>query len=275
MKYGLPVVVFCVVFLFSCRLGKQVNYSGGQKITTHYVECPRRSTSYTVLAKTVYRDSANNRLQSRETYLRHNTCFSRDDFFYREIRFDSAGNRSKVKPKRYSRSNGGGRRIYTFGDTLYSPLHIQIKAKNLSEDRSKISSGNDEVLLLVLNRIDYPGDSFSRPSLLLAEEFILDSLHRGKEIHLRNVPAHGYLYFLLIETDTDRGKDSIANIVMQNLDSIPPAQPESHLRWLGDDDLLGFYFENPSRIKDAGTVRQRFKGNHLFDKYEYEMKISL
>lgn len=153
-------------------------------------------------------------------------------------------------------------------------LFISVKAINLTEDVSSLSSRNDELIFLIYK---YSSDSTAIPSLLLSEFFVLDSAHSQQDFTAvyREFSANEKLCFVLIEMDTEKNKEQIEPVVRVNLNAIISDQQTGKKqlteKLLGDDDLIGLSVISANEIRKGEKQTLNYSGNHLFDFYKYEI----
>lgn len=144
---------------------------------------------------------------------------------------------------------------------------------DLSEDASRISTKNDELILLVYN------DTLNKQSadLIFSDYFIVDSLNESKKFTLYDSLLNKSTFiFVLVEMDTHVPLEQMEAVVSSNLENIYLAKLIGDVKVLtslfGDDDLLGITKVSTSDVYES-PVLMRFKGVHLFDAYDYQIEI--
>ncbi len=154
-------------------------------------------------------------------------------------------------------------------------LRVNIRADNLSEDGTRISSQNDEIIFLAY----LITDPAAAPVLLLSEYFVLDSANRVKTLHAApaKMESENELCFVLIEMDSDKNKEQVEPVVRVNLAAIRKAYEttdvETYGRLLGDDDLLGVSATKVFQVNRQTGTSFTVRGLHAFDSYSYELFV--
>ncbi len=148
-----------------------------------------------------------------------------------------------------------------------------LTAYDLTEDDSRISTKNDELVLLVYSDTS----NNQNPKLMCQDYFIIDSLHQTKRLIFSDLNLDGsVLTFILIEIDTRKNLKQIEPVVRLNLASLISAKKSGDItiinELLGDDDLIGFKSVSFSDLEKE-TIFIDFKGIHLFDSYNYRLQI--
>jgi len=148
---------------------------------------------------------------------------------------------------------------------------LQIMANNLSEDMSRFSTKNDELLLLVYDYIE--GEVLTKP--LLAEYFVLDSLIRLRDFKFERLAKDdkNMLVFLL-EVDSEKSVVEIESVVRQDyqilLDAYHAKDWKGIKKILGDDDVLGGKIIS----LDKSAAQFRFSGIQKMDRYMFLIELS-
>lgn len=151
-------------------------------------------------------------------------------------------------------------------------LYIKVSALDLSEDFSRMSSKNDEVVLLLYPLID---------SIQIGETLVKTFHHFSDS---NQTYTHSYvvasskpsMLFFMIELDTERSIDVIDSIVRVHYVDLRKAYHTKDYntiqRILGDDDLIGY-----RKINYTGTpfLVFNFKGYYKLDKYDYLFTFQL
>ena len=156
---------------------------------------------------------------------------------------------------------------------LNDPVELMINniyCLNMSEKLLGVGSKNDEIILLVFQINDK-----AENKLIASTDFLIfekeDSMGQALDITIVHDSERksNELHFLLIEMDTDRTKDEVAQLTGSLLNEkfeLPVIKEK-----LREDDLLGI--ETLSNIHTSEKGRLRFFGMHLFDKFHYEISF--
>jgi hypothetical protein len=153
--------------------------------------------------------------------------------------------------------------------------NFSLLALDLTEDVSRISTKNDELVILLYR------DTLSQecPDLIYQDYFIIDSLKTKKSFVLYDsLKYNSNLTFVFIEVDTKKSLTQIETLVGINLEDISKAQLSGNSKFLsqllGDDDLIGIKKISTSDLKNKSVVVD-FKGIRLFDPYHYQLEIKI
>ena len=147
-------------------------------------------------------------------------------------------------------------------------LHVSLTAENLSEDVSKLSTQNDEIVLLAYAVNN--NDSAQAPPIL-CEYAIFDSLQMKYDFISDSIVSSfkGDLAFVLVEMDDDEVKEQVEIVVTPNLSKISKAFKDNDAatltNYLGDNDLLGITFVGNSKKQKPIVI----SGVHMLDSYKY------
>lgn len=153
-------------------------------------------------------------------------------------------------------------------------LSLVIKAIDLSENMSRLSSQNDELLLLIYEM----EDSVKLGAPIVSCQFTLDLAMKTKRIDLPNtmITTNNQLLLFLIEQDSDvpvQQLDPIIRIYFQQI--IKDFEANEYLQleqYLGDEDLLGVKFL--PKLQAGGVYQFNFSGMQKLDKYQYLFTIN-
>jgi hypothetical protein len=153
-------------------------------------------------------------------------------------------------------------------------LHLILTAKDLSENVNRLSTQDDELILLVYTQ----GSAEQLPTIVFQEYFVLDSEQRVKEIRLgEEVRLKQEITLVLIEMDSKLSIQQVEPVVRLNLDAMlafdQKSQPQGLQSLLGDDDLLGAIKLETADLHPHGKEIE-FKGRRLFDSYHYVVGFS-
>ncbi len=149
---------------------------------------------------------------------------------------------------------------------------IEIVGINLSEDGSRLSSNNDELLVLI-----YEGDNYATKSNpMFMTYIILDADKRKATVDIDSSLFEKDIIFTLIEIDTEKDISDIASLVSQNLSKLLVAHQNqdriAENKILGDDDLLEIKQISKENLNKSYSFKIR--GVHKIDRFEYHIKIS-
>ena len=151
----------------------------------------------------------------------------------------------------------------------------EIVALDLSENLSRISTKNDELILLIYQN----GKTNDLPNLIFQEYFVLDSLDNSNQFSFNiSEKTDTILTFVLIEMDSKKTLEQIEPVVRINLDNMYETkiseEKKSITKFLGDDDLLGIekIYLSDFISKNSAIV---FEGVKIFDWYNYEILIKM
>lgn len=161
--------------------------------------------------------------------------------------------------------------IEGFSQTNYSTLtsdslKIKLKAINLSEDFSRLSTKNDElhVLIYPINR-----DSIGHPILSLRQTL------RKKDTLESIISFCDSLLFVLVEEDHPKPIHNLSEIIRINYKSIHHALIEKDYNtmeyYIKDEDIL---FMEEVCLTKKSSITLNLKGIHRLDFYRYELSIS-
>lgn len=155
-----------------------------------------------------------------------------------------------------------------------SSFHYRLAAINLTEDVSRVSSGNDEILLLM-----YAASDELTPLQTLERQLLtFDKTHPVFE-HQVSVPldSSATVVVVLIEVDSDRKLEELNQVVSRQLAGIAKAyqarQSQQLRTFLKDEDLLGLEVLPVNAFRTGLPQTLVFRGFHLFDEYEYKLLI--
>lgn len=151
-------------------------------------------------------------------------------------------------------------------------IQFTIEALDLSEDMSKLSTGNDELLIFIYAL----KDSSVLDEYLFSQHFKFDAKNRKKELYF---PASetfftNNLLFFLIEQDAETPVEQLDPIIRVHYQKLITAfENRDYIqieKLLGDEDLL-----NVQVISDFShntPVEFNINGIHRLDKYAYTVR---
>lgn len=152
-------------------------------------------------------------------------------------------------------------------------LRIIVDAIDLSEDMSRLSTKNDELLILIYEL----QDSLILDQFLFSKELKLDEKNRSKTTWFstnKNL-TKSKLLFLLIEQDSETPIEQIDPIVRIHYQQIIKAFESGNYieieKFLGDEDVLGI--KTISKLSNRTSIKFRFSGIHKLDKFEYVIRL--
>ena len=132
---------------------------------------------------------------------------------------------------------------------------------------STLSTQNDELILLIYENTQQP--TLSSP--LLAKTFVLSSSNREVNIpfNLSSKPEH--LVIFLLEMDTDKNIEQIEPVIRVHYEQMMKdgLTYNDVSKYLGDDDILGYYKGEWTKKKLAVS----FSGVQKMDRYDYEVGL--
>jgi len=133
---------------------------------------------------------------------------------------------------------------------------------NLSEDMNRVSSHNDEILLLC-----FLMDSNGNISTAWSSEYMLFE-SRGVEVKLNHFIAinnASFLKIFLLEQDTERTESELLALVQNNIDK----SKEDLAKIIKDDDLLYLKTFDLNQAQFYKENKLKMWGVHIGDEYEY------
>lgn len=150
---------------------------------------------------------------------------------------------------------------------------IEIKALDLTEDMSRLSSNNDEVLLLIyeLKTDNHLGESLCSNKKVLS---ISDNiLHSG--FSTDHIAIGSSVLFLILEQDSETAVEQVDAIfrihyaqILRAFDSRNYLEIE---KYLGDEDLIGY--KVIKEINHSVMLSFEFRGVYKLDSYHYRIRI--
>ena len=148
---------------------------------------------------------------------------------------------------------------------------IEIIGINLSEDASRLSSNNDELLVLIYEE---ENTSIFSPPLFMTYA-ILDAEKREAKMEIDHSLVGKNIVFTLIEVDTEKDIVDITSLVTQNVSVLLKAHKNQdrikEIEILGDDDLLEI--KEISEQKLSTNHSFIIRGVHKIDRFEYRVNI--
>ena len=168
-----------------------------------------------------------------------------------------------------SRKQAG--KTHSVSETKYKQPIIVIEGINLSEDGTRLSSNNDELLVLIYEHKTYSGVS----DPMFMTYIILDADKSKATVEVDSSLFEKDIIFTLIEVDTEKEISDIASFVGKNLSILIDAhQNQDRIavnEILGDDDLLGI-----KKIAKENLSRPyafKIQGVHKIDRFEYKINL--
>lgn len=152
-------------------------------------------------------------------------------------------------------------------------LNLFIEAINLSEDMSRFSTKNDEILVLIYEL----RDALALDQYLFSKQLILDEKTRSNSVWLSSSRAvsNSMLVLFLIEQDVETPIEQIDPVIRVHYKQLIEAHQKRDYstieKYLGDEDLLGV--ETISKLSDDIPVQFKCVGIHKLDKFEYLIRI--
>ncbi|MCW5912934.1 MAG: hypothetical protein KIT62_17825 [Cyclobacteriaceae bacterium] len=152
-------------------------------------------------------------------------------------------------------------------------VFLEIRALDLTEDMSPLSSQNDEIVMLVYDT----GSSAGEIMLLLGGSFTVT-----KENNLRSIAAGnltdfaGELTIVMLERDTDHSVEQLDEMVRLHFgDLLKHYQRNGNFgieKFIDDNDIVGI--KTIASVQPNMTVNFDFKGIFKLDKYHYKLIFS-
>ncbi len=154
----------------------------------------------------------------------------------------------------------------------------KLRALDLSEDMSRLSSKNDE-LLLIINLVQTQPTNRILPNKIIYDKLLLDTtttvVMLGDTLHFPSQLDDLGLSILLIELDETNSIQqniSAAQQLLSIMDFSKPIQNRlDYNRIFADDDLLGFDFFSIKKILKNTIYTHKIEGISLIDKYDYRL----
>ena len=152
-------------------------------------------------------------------------------------------------------------------------IHFEIEAIDLSEDMSRLSTKNDEVILFVYEFTQ--NKELNQP--LYVEKFILDLDRRSKNFQIsKKDMINRDLILILIEQDSEASIEQIDPVLRIHIDEIIDAYEARNYsgieKYIADDDILGIKL-----IEDfvcTSKLKFRFSDTYKMDRYDYLVNIN-
>ena len=153
----------------------------------------------------------------------------------------------------------------------YDEPTIEIVGINLSEDGSRLSSNNDELLVMIYEN----GNNSVVSDPMFMTYIILDADKRKATVEIDSSLFEKDIIFVLIEVDTEKEISDIASVVGKNLSILMEAhQNQDRIavnEILGDDDLLGIRKISTQEFNSQFSFT--ISGVHKIDRFEYQVNI--
>ncbi len=152
-------------------------------------------------------------------------------------------------------------------------IRLIIRAIDLTEDMSSLSSNNDELTVLVYEVID----SLKRVSVKYSSSFTLTKLSNIKKVsYFNSDDLKGKIYsIVLIERDTDQSTDEVEKMVSSRYFEIVSYYFKKGNfgieEFIDDNDIIGIKSIND--IEKSKAVEFGFNGFFKLDKYEYRLTL--
>lgn len=168
----------------------------------------------------------------------------------------------------------GLQHTYANEPTIEHPdsLKIKIVAKNLSEDMHMLSTHDDEIALLIFNRVD--SNTYGDCVLSLTHTFG-DSSTEYTSVRMLPDTLTELLDIWLIERDQEIPIKELCDRIKKNHKRLKSAfldtKYSSIRKYLGDEDILGCTTIQTPELAGHSTVQ--ISGVHRADKYAYSIDI--
>ena len=162
----------------------------------------------------------------------------------------------------------------------YSPVKSilleKLEAKELSENRSALSSKKDEIIAFAY---------YLKSDSIVLDKWHQENLSFTETASIQNIDtsftfsdvANSKLVFILVELDTRTRANEMDRIFQSNLHLLTrSATNKTTLQLLlGDDDLLDIKVINLKKSFPQKHFQVQFSGVHLFDDFEYILHCEL
>ncbi len=153
--------------------------------------------------------------------------------------------------------------------------NILFEAKDLSENMSRLSSKNDE-LLFIIYKYEQQGD-LKEP--LFFEKFVLDendSLKKMNWKYNKNLNSDKCIVFC-IEQDSETPIEQLDPIIRIHYKKIIKAYNTKNYseleRYIGDEDLIGVKIIDTPTLNNNNSIKFNFEGIYKLDRYNYQIQI--
>lgn len=148
---------------------------------------------------------------------------------------------------------------------------LKIYAADLSEDMNRLSTQDDEMIILIYVKVD-TGKSLDKP--ILATKFRLDTAGRTQIFESLNLTGPNYL-IILMESDDNRDLEQIDPVIRvywkEILNLCDKRYWNDLKKYLGDNDFLGYKNLSQEEIKQhKGFI---IEGRQHLDHYLYKISI--
>ncbi len=158
---------------------------------------------------------------------------------------------------------------------LSDSITIKVESLDLSEDMSRLSSKNDEIMIILYEVSD--SEHLNAP--IFFRSTVLDAKNRLKYIRggLNETVDSLDIMFFLLEIDTDKPIEQLDPVLRIYHNQIAKAYRELDYptirKFLGDEDFLGFKILTD--VTYDTPVSFSCKGVHRLDEFNYSIEIKL
>ena len=155
------------------------------------------------------------------------------------------------------------------GDSVF----VEVEAINLTEDVSRLSTKDDEILVLVYGLDD--STQISEPLIVGYTVMKADNrFHRFEGKAPTNWKNNGAVVVFMVEIDTDKTPSQIEAVfrVYQKeiIKAYKSGDRETLNKYLGDDDIVGIDVTHNMQL---GRKSFEFKGVHKLDEFHYKLTL--
>ena len=152
-------------------------------------------------------------------------------------------------------------------------VSVVVEALNLSEDMSRLSTKNDELLLLLYKM--RPAETLDK--YIWNKQFVLDQSASKIQLSISKplLETSSTYLLVLIEQDSETPLEQIDPIIRVHYNQLLKAYKNRNYReiekFIGDEDILGI--KTITYQAQGAAIELRFTGMQRLDQYDYLLKI--
>ena len=152
-------------------------------------------------------------------------------------------------------------------------VSVVVEALNLSEDMSRLSTKNDELLLLLYKM----GPAETLDKYIWNKQFVLDQSASKIQLSISKplLETSSTYLLVLIEQDSETPLEQIDPIIRVHYNQLLKAYKNRNYReiekFIGDEDILGI--KTITYQAQGAAIELRFTGMQRLDQYDYLLKI--
>ena len=152
-------------------------------------------------------------------------------------------------------------------------VSVVVEALNLSEDMSRLSTKNDELLLLLYEK----GTATTLDKYIWSKQFVLDQSSSKIQLSISKplLETSSTYLLVLIEQDSETPLEQIDPIVRVHYNQLLKASKNRDYKeiekFIGDEDILGI--KTITYQAQGAAIELRFTGMQRLDQYDYLLKI--